>query len=145
MTMSKKAKQGIVLAVIVILVGGAYFYFQGSNSDTQSLLESVDGGSEASQAEARLLGLLSDLREIDLDQSLFESEAFTSREDFSIELPDEPIGRNNPFLPIGQDEPFITGEEDGQETMTSEPGDQETTDSESEQSDETQDSEFNQN
>jgi len=59
-------------------------------------------------AEREILSLLLDLRAIDLDSSIFESEAFKSLKDFGVTLAKEPVSRVNPFAPIGNDRAVAT-------------------------------------
>ena len=47
-----------------------------------------------------LIDLLTELQSVKLDSSVLRTAAFTSLVDYSIGLPDLPLGRNNPFEKI---------------------------------------------
>lgn len=55
------------------------------------------------QAGREILALLSDLRSINLDGSIFSDPAFQALKDTTVKLTEEPKGRPNPFAPIGKD------------------------------------------
>ncbi len=70
----------------------------------------VTGGSRTASAvtsqEARLLGsqisqALLKIEQITLDRRIFDNAIFTSLEDRSQAIIDEPVGRTNPFAPLG--------------------------------------------
>lgn len=70
----------------------------------------VTGGSRTAGAvtsqEARLLGsqisqALLKIEQITLDRRIFDNAIFTSLEDRSQAIIDEPVGRTNPFAPLG--------------------------------------------
>lgn len=51
--------------------------------------------------ERELLGLLLEIKTVELSGSIFSDPVFQSLQDFSQELIPLPIGRNNPFAPFG--------------------------------------------
>jgi len=92
----KRHKLIITVFVILIILFVIYSIYFSSDDDVS--LNRVNGGGAV--AEQELLSLLSSLRSIELDESLFSTSVFRSMVDFSQELTPEPIGRINPFLPF---------------------------------------------
>ena len=88
-----------ILALIIVSVGG--FFYLSRTPEVEDLLvsETVDG----STVGRELLASLITLKSLKFDKELFEDGTFKSFLDFSIEIPDEPFGRPNPFYPIGSD------------------------------------------
>ena len=99
--------------ILVVLFGGGYFLFSSRqpvnteesfvSPDTQSLPIGFGAMVASSNAGAstNLISVLSGLRSISLDPTIFQDPAFLSLQDFGIPLQEEQIGRYNPFLPIG--------------------------------------------
>jgi hypothetical protein len=110
-------KANVVTAglIILVLLGGGFFLIksrQGSatpasfvSADTQSLPIGFGAITPTSNVGAsnNLISVLSGLRTITLDGSLFQDPSFLGLQDFGIPLQEEPVGRYNPFLPIGVD------------------------------------------
>lgn len=83
---------GLVLVVAVLV----YFtYFSGPSSNPT--LTTTDTGAVVSQ---NLLVMLKNLHTITLDDSLFSDPAFQSLTNFGVIIPEQPVGRRNPFLPL---------------------------------------------
>lgn len=92
-----KMLAGIVIGAIVLV--GAYFaFFSGSGSST--LLSSNSGSSETSKISQELLVTIGDLKAINLDTKIFSDPAYQSLVDFHVDIPLQPIGRDNPFAPL---------------------------------------------
>jgi hypothetical protein len=83
--------------IAVLLVGAwAYFtYFSGGGSSPAVL--STDDTSPLSQD---VLTTLSSLNTIKLDPSIFSNPVFVALTDYSVAIPPESSGRNNPFAPF---------------------------------------------
>lgn len=110
-------KANVITAILigVVLVGGGFFLIRSRQSadrpasfispDTQSAPIAFGAVTPISNAPASntLISVLSGLRTISLDGSLFKDPAFLSLQDFGIPLQEEQVGRYNPFLPIGND------------------------------------------
>ncbi|KKW35644.1 hypothetical protein A2852_02005 [Candidatus Adlerbacteria bacterium RIFCSPHIGHO2_01_FULL_54_23] len=90
---SKIIQWGVIAAVIAL----GYFWY--ASSDAGPLLSIPQAPSPASQ---EILLTLGNLRQIVLDPSLFEDPIFTSLVDSSTSIPQESVGRRNPFAPIGR-------------------------------------------
>ncbi len=89
---------------IVFLIGLALFafvlfsLFLGSGSGSSTLIR--EQSAQTSVTERELLSTLLELKNITLNEAIFEGETFKSLEDFSQELVPEPVGRQNPFSPL---------------------------------------------
>lgn len=88
------------ILVLVLLAVGFFIYstFIATPDAGPLTAQSVDTAQTA--VEQELIGLLLELRSIQLDLSLFDNPNFRSLTDFSQELVPEPTGRSNPFSPL---------------------------------------------
>jgi hypothetical protein len=98
-----KKHKFLVIILLLAVLGLAYVVLQ--DSLTEIKLPTVSGllresGDDTEYQDA--VRVLSDLRRISLDTSIFENTAFVSLFDFTRPLEPKPLGRRNPFLPIGQ-------------------------------------------
>jgi hypothetical protein len=98
--MNQKTKQ-IIIAVILIIVG--FFtvqYFLGSTDEApltqDDRVQDVEGGRE-------IIVLLNRLNQVTLNSSIFNNKVFLGLVNFEKPIPDQPIGRPNPFAPVGND------------------------------------------
>lgn len=82
----------------VLLVGGYFAFFSGGGSS--ALLTPTSGTTPSSQVSKELLATIANLKSITLDTQLFTDEAFISLVDFHVEIPLQPVGRDNPFKPL---------------------------------------------
>lgn len=91
-----------ILILTVVLAGSFYIYsyFFVGGEETSEVLSVTTPSGETGGIGGDLLVVLSDLKSITLDQSIFIDPAFVSLKNFRVELGSEPIGRNNPFDPI---------------------------------------------
>ena len=76
---------------------GYSLFFNKDNSDLALVLLP---DSHQDQAARELLVLFAELSTINLNPAVLNNPVFSSFEDFSRNIPDEPIGRANPFAPI---------------------------------------------
>ncbi len=98
---SNKLIIGMIIMVLVVFL--AYFYSRGTpTTDGDSLLEgSIDPETvEAQIAGERVLTLLNQLNSLKLDTSIFENKSYRSLVDYTIAIPEQNIGRANPFAPV---------------------------------------------
>ena len=100
--MSQKIKQTVVAVIIVIVafVGFKKFFGDGVSSDTTLTTESntaqfVDGQS--------ILILLNQLNKVTLNEDIFSSPIFSGLVNFTKPIPDQVLGRSNPFSAIGNE------------------------------------------
>jgi hypothetical protein len=93
----------IIVVVASALIIGLFIYFGGSNAKVDGGLRVVPVAADGTidPLGARILRALASLESLKLDTSIFKDKAYTSLNDFSKDIKDEPIGRDNPFLPIG--------------------------------------------
>jgi hypothetical protein len=90
-----KENKGLAAIVIIAVLGvGGYFAYKSSSSD--ALLTSA-GPTATSQVSRELLLTIGDLKTITL---VFSDQAFRSLVDFRVEIPLQPVGRDNPFAPL---------------------------------------------
>jgi flagellar capping protein FliD len=82
-----------VLLLVAIYVYMTYF----TNPSSPTLTSSDTNGVALSQ---NLLITLQNLHTIKLDNSIFSDPAFQSLNDFGVIIPQEAIGRRNPFEPL---------------------------------------------
>lgn len=88
----------IAVIVTVVLVMLGYFYVQGSKAPASSGLEEQDPlSNDVGISEVRLL---EQIQSVQIDTSLFKSPAYQSLQDFSVKIPEQNVGRPNPFAPI---------------------------------------------
>jgi len=75
------------------LLGGFIFV----NAESEKLLISEKN---SSQIGGDLLILLLKVKSIELNSDLFSEKSFISLKDFSVQIADQPVGRENPFTKI---------------------------------------------
>ena len=95
---SKKGKTLILVAVIIVVAFIGYSLFFTGGTDNAALVLSPDDNQ--SQASRDLLALFAELSALNLNPAVLSNPVFVSLEDFSREIPSEPVGRTNPFAPI---------------------------------------------
>jgi RsiW-degrading membrane proteinase PrsW (M82 family) len=93
---------GIVL--VVILAGVWYFYSRGSSapSTSQVVSSTPDANSATDAVGTNVLSILNSVSSIHIDSGFFSTPAYQSLVDYSIVVPPQAVGRNNPFAPVGQ-------------------------------------------
>lgn len=90
----------IIVALVVIAFVGYTLFFAEEGTDASLTVEQA--GEVQTEVGQELIGLLLELRSIQLDASLFSDDRFQSLQDFGQEIVSEPVGRPNPFAPLGQ-------------------------------------------
>lgn len=85
------------LATVLIIVGVLYLSSAYADSTT-----TPDDGLSSDAISAQIVSKISILNSVSLKDTMFKNAMFTSLVDYSRPLPDQDIGRNNPFAPIGQ-------------------------------------------
>lgn len=82
------------LLAATVAFGGYYFY----SINESSTLQLADGVTPEIQANADLfLARLSILSQINLETEVFDNEVFKSYQSFTVPVPEQPVGRTNPF------------------------------------------------
>jgi hypothetical protein len=98
MSFFSKYRTVILVGILVIAAFAVYSYFFAS-APQQSLTATAVTSNAA--VDQDLITLLTTLKSIKLDASIFSDPAFQSLQDFSQALVPEPVGRTNPFAPLG--------------------------------------------
>jgi hypothetical protein len=92
----------MILFLILAIAGLLYVSFEDSFLDIpgsgNGVLEQSNLEADADYNEA--LQMLSEVRKLSLDTTLFDSLEFKSLFDFKMPIEPQPLGRRNPFLPI---------------------------------------------
>lgn len=94
-------KNILILTVVLAVSFYAYSYFFGGAEESVGALSVTEPTGVGGAVGADLLVILSDLRTMKLDESVFSDPVFRSLKNFRVELSSESIGRDNPFAPIG--------------------------------------------
>ena len=85
----------VIIAMLVIVAGG-YWYFFGQAGNEVPLTTST--AVDASQTQFQVL--VSQLKPISFDTSIFSDPKFTALVDLSTPISPEPSGRSDPFAPL---------------------------------------------
>jgi hypothetical protein len=108
--MSKKVKI-FIIAVAVIIVGlWAYSTFGSTPAPAPASPLTSTGTAPAPVSALETKGLsdfsalLSSVRNIDIDTSVFSNPAYKTLRDYPVNLGTDTVGRANPFAPIGSDQ-----------------------------------------
>lgn len=86
-----------VLAVAALLFIG-FLIFTGQDAQDDEVL--VSQKADQGEAVGELLSVLDNLKRIQIDTTVFDSEMFRALRDFSVTLTPLPSGRANPFSPL---------------------------------------------
>jgi len=97
-----KNRKVVITALVVILAFFAYTYFFKPDTSDSVLISSTDATGGLAQGR-EIIALLTDLKSLKLDESIFQDPVFRSLEDFTLPIDPEPQGRTNPFAPLGTD------------------------------------------
>ena len=91
-----QSKTTIAVIVIILLVIG-YFYWKGSTpAGSDSLLQAQSSTQGIGSAE---LSLLNQVQSLKIDTSIFQDPAYKTLVDYTVTIPQENVGRPNPFAP----------------------------------------------
>ncbi|OHA17489.1 MAG: hypothetical protein A3H57_00540 [Candidatus Taylorbacteria bacterium RIFCSPLOWO2_02_FULL_43_11] len=95
----QKVQMGIAAVIFVLIFMGWFIFFRGKEDD--SVLTEVSADPIEKIIGRELLASLESMKGVSLDTSLFERDVFKSFQDFSVDVPQQPFGRRDPFAPIG--------------------------------------------
>lgn len=101
-------KTFLILIVIIAVALGAYFYFKGEPDDSSISSLEAQNSPETADAQAvgiRVLSLLNQINSLKIDASIFESAVYKTLVDYTITIPEQNVGRPNPFAPIAGSAP----------------------------------------
>ncbi len=99
MSFFKKNKLTILIGVLLLL--GVYAYFNLFGGDDEGVPVVTSSGGEEAPVSQDLLISLTTLNIITLNEAIFQNEIFLSLSDFGVQIPEEVVGRRNPFAPVG--------------------------------------------
>ena len=85
-----------VIVSMLVIVAGGYWYFFGQTGNEAPLTNSV--AVDATQAQFQVL--VSQLKPISFDTSIFSDPKFMALVDLSTPISPEPSGRQDPFAPL---------------------------------------------
>jgi len=101
MNHQKSSKKTIIfIIVIIILALSAYFYYQGQIPISDSPLEASEASSDAQAVGSRILSLLKQIKSLKIDTDIFDDPSYSTLRDYSVAIPEENVGRVNPFAPL---------------------------------------------
>ena len=89
-----------IIALVVIVIGALGYYFYVSGSPASSADSSLDMAPGQDQIGAQVLTLLNTVKTLHVDPTFFKSSVFQSLTDNTVPIPEENVGRANPFAPI---------------------------------------------
>lgn len=99
MKQKSSMKSWIIVGIVIFVAIVVYYgFFSGSNiqPDTGSLEIQPEG----ELVGAQVLNLLNQIQSLKIDKTFFESAAYQSLTDYTVAIPDQGVGRTNPFAPI---------------------------------------------
>lgn len=98
--MLAKYKNIIIIIVVATVLFFAVSFIKGGSKD-DSLLQSVANTPKGADViGSEIIQALNQIETLQLDRSVFEDPVYRSLVDRSQPIPQEPIGRENPFAPI---------------------------------------------
>lgn len=94
----------IALVVIIVISFGLFFYYyqKDSTEDPTSSLETTDSAesNEARAASDRIVKILNQVSALQIDDTIFKTTVYKSLVDYSVQIPEQNVGRENPFAPV---------------------------------------------
>lgn len=99
-TESSNTKKLIISVTIILIIAFGVWYFFFRSTTVAPTYDEAGNPIQAEVVGKDLIDLLTELQSVKLDSSVLRTAAFTSLVDYSIGLPDLPLGRNNPFEKI---------------------------------------------
>lgn len=93
-------KSTIIIVAIIAIALIAYFYYEGGKPADSGSLLSAGSAQNGSLVGSQVLGLLNQIQSLHIDVSLFTDPGYQTLRDYSVEIPPENVGRDNPFAPL---------------------------------------------
>jgi hypothetical protein len=97
----QKYKKIIMIIVVLVLVFIMYTVFFAKEPEGESLLVSTNQGAQTQIVGNEIVAALNQIQTLKLSREIFEDPIYKSLVDRSIPIPQEPVGKSNPFSPIG--------------------------------------------
>ncbi len=101
------------ISILVIVAIAVFVYMQSSSTATSQSEVSVVSDSKSSPDAQYVLTILSKMKEVKLEDPIFNTDAFKNLVDNTVTFSPEDVGRSNPFAPLG------TGNAPAQSTSSS--------------------------
>ena len=104
MNHQSSSKTPIIVFIVILLIGIAIYFYTLGDPNTSSI-SSLDSQSNEdmtnTQAEgANVLMLLNQVNSLKIDATIFNGAVYQSLVDYTVEVPEQPVGRPNPFTPF---------------------------------------------
>lgn len=96
--MKSLEKHKVTIIAIIVFIAAIYLY--NTFLKGESIVTPDDGAAQTVGAD--LIALTDKLRSVTLNAELFSSPLYKALNDFSVSIPEQPIGRTNPFEIIGR-------------------------------------------
>jgi hypothetical protein len=102
---NKSSKKVLIIIIAIVVVAIGYYLYSSGDSevavdqDSSLVTQSADFG-ETQIVGARVLSLLNQISSLNIDDSIFQSAAYKSLVDYTISIPEQNVGRQNPFAPL---------------------------------------------
>ena len=90
-------KPYLIIGVVVVILAFVHFYSKGSGSENASLLEQ---SSQNTDVSVQVTALFNQIKFLRIDTSLFKDPAYKTLRDYSVAIPQQNVGRTNPFAPV---------------------------------------------
>lgn len=104
MELVKKYKNILIVAGVLAAIVLGYLWWSGRDTTDSSTLSFAPDGfglpTEASIAGQQILSVLEELRQLNINGSVFQNAVFKSLIDHTIATTSEPLGRPDPFAPL---------------------------------------------
>lgn len=87
-----------MVAIVIVAILAYFMFFNGAPAPSGSSL--LQSGPSGEVIGAQVLSLLNQIQSLRIDSSLFENAAYKSFQDYTVAIPPQNVGRDNPFAPI---------------------------------------------
>ena len=119
-TTLSKFKNVIIGALVVVGLMFAYniFVLQPKKAENAGSLRSENKNAVSTEIGREIVATLNRLKSLNIDPEFFQEDAFVQLIDFSVDLEDKEIGKQNPFKDTGAaDAQFVSQEVEGAEVF----------------------------
>lgn len=91
------SSKNLFIIIVCVAAAGAAYYFTRPDASAVALGENAVVRQELIAKTQSFIERSAKLQQINIDQSFFMDDAFTSLRSFSTPVPNQPLGRNNLF------------------------------------------------
>lgn len=89
-----------VIGLFVLFVIYNIFFLDADRNESTGLVRQESTVDRTSASGREIIRTLNKIKSITIDPDFFELAAFRRLEDFSIEIEERPVGKDNPFVPF---------------------------------------------